>query len=108
MFVQAPTSNPQKDREWNDLDITASGQNYRVLVNGILVNEFFGSRSTVGHIGFQLGRGEVQLRHIRIKDLAPPPTLPAGPTTWTDTKGRSITATFKAVASGNVLLEHFK
>jgi serine/threonine protein kinase len=33
------------------------------------------------------------------------PTLPTGPTTWTDTKGRSITATFKAVASGNVLLD---
>jgi formylglycine-generating enzyme required for sulfatase activity len=32
-------------------------------------------------------------------------TLPTGPTTWTDTKGRSITATFKAVASGNVLLD---
>jgi serine/threonine protein kinase len=33
------------------------------------------------------------------------PALPTGPTTWTDTKGRSITATFKALASGNVLLE---
>jgi len=33
------------------------------------------------------------------------PALPAGSTTWTDTKGRSITATFKAVASGNVLLD---
>jgi serine/threonine protein kinase/formylglycine-generating enzyme required for sulfatase activity len=33
------------------------------------------------------------------------PALPTGPTTWTDTKGRSITATFKAVASGNVLLD---
>jgi len=33
------------------------------------------------------------------------PTLPSGPTTWTDTKGRRITATFKALASGNVLLD---
>jgi hypothetical protein len=31
--------------------------------------------------------------------------LPTGPTTWTDTKGRTITATFKAIASGNVLLD---
>jgi serine/threonine protein kinase/formylglycine-generating enzyme required for sulfatase activity len=31
--------------------------------------------------------------------------LPTGLTTWTDTKGRSITATFKALASGNVLLD---
>ncbi|MDZ4405157.1 bifunctional serine/threonine-protein kinase/formylglycine-generating enzyme family protein [Prosthecobacter sp.] len=34
-----------------------------------------------------------------------PLTLPTGPTTWTDTKGRIITATFKAIASGNVLLD---
>jgi hypothetical protein len=33
------------------------------------------------------------------------PALPSGPTTWTDTKGRRITATFKAIASGNVLLD---
>lgn len=32
-------------------------------------------------------------------------TQPTGPTTWTDTKGRSITATFKTIASGNVLLD---
>ena len=31
--------------------------------------------------------------------------LPTGPTTWTDTKGRRITAIFKALASGNVLLD---
>ena len=35
----------------------------------------------------------------------PTPALPTGPTTWTDTKGRSITATFKTVESGNVLLD---
>lgn len=29
----------------------------------------------------------------------------ASPTTWTDTKGRSLTATFKAIASSNVLLD---
>ncbi|MEZ5384988.1 MAG: SUMF1/EgtB/PvdO family nonheme iron enzyme [Prosthecobacter sp.] len=31
--------------------------------------------------------------------------LPTGPTTWTDTQGRSITATFKNIASDNVLLD---
>lgn len=31
--------------------------------------------------------------------------LPTGPTTWTDTKGRSLTATFKTIAGGNVLLD---
>jgi serine/threonine protein kinase len=31
--------------------------------------------------------------------------LPNGPASWTDTKGRSLQATFKTIASGNVLLE---
>ena len=75
MFVKAPTANPQKDGEWNDLDITATGQSYRVLVNGILVNEYTGGRSTSGYIGLQLGRGTVQIRQLRIKDLAAAPTL---------------------------------
>ncbi len=73
MFVKAPTANPQKDGEWNDLDITATGQSYRVLVNGILVNEYTGGRSTSGYIGLQLGRGTVQIRQLRIKDLSAPP-----------------------------------
>ncbi|MBE2284020.1 MAG: SUMF1/EgtB/PvdO family nonheme iron enzyme [Prosthecobacter sp.] len=34
-----------------------------------------------------------------------PAALSSGQTTWTDTKGRSLTATFKTIASGNVLLE---
>ncbi|HRH96248.1 MAG TPA: SUMF1/EgtB/PvdO family nonheme iron enzyme [Prosthecobacter sp.] len=43
---------------------------------------------------------------IEFLSQPPPPTaLPTGPTSWTDTKGRSITATFKAIASGNVLLD---
>lgn len=35
----------------------------------------------------------------------PAAALPSGPTIWTDTQGRSITATFKAIAGGNVLLD---
>ena len=37
--------------------------------------------------------------------VAAPMTLSTGPTTWTDNMGRNITATFKAVANGNVLLD---
>jgi len=79
MFVKAPTANPQKDGEWNDLDITAAGQSYRVLVNGILVNEYTGDRSTSGYIGLQLGRGIVQIRQLRINDLSAAPTLTIPP-----------------------------
>jgi hypothetical protein len=35
----------------------------------------------------------------------PAVALPPGHATWTDTKDRKITATFKAIASGNVLLD---
>jgi formylglycine-generating enzyme required for sulfatase activity/serine/threonine protein kinase len=113
MFIKPPTARAQKDDDWNDLEITADGQNYRILINGVVVNEFIGNKSTRGHIGLQIGVSTVQYRNIRIKELTPPVppasvvsvTLPTGPTTWTDTKGRSITATFKAIASGNVLLD---
>ncbi len=42
---------------------------------------------------------------VGVASSPPAPALSTGPTTWTDTKGRSITATFKAIASGNVLLD---
>ena len=113
MGVKAPIARAQKDGGWNELEITAIGQKYRVTLNGVLVNDFTGDRSTRGYIGLQLNVATVQYRNIRIKDLvalpvskpAVPVTLPTGPTTWTDTKGRSLTATFKAIASGNVLLD---
>jgi len=106
MGVKAPIARAQKDGEWNELEITAIGQKYRVTLNGVLVNEFTGDRSTRGYIGLQLNVATVQYRNIRIRDLAAPPhASPTGPTTWTDTKGRSITATFKTIASGNVLLD---
>ena len=106
MGVKAPIARAQKEGEWNELEITAIGQRYRVMLNGVLVNDFTGDRSTRGYIGLQLNVATVQYRNIRIKDLtAAPPALPTGPTAWTDTKGRSLTATFKAIASGNVLLD---
>ena len=89
------------------MEITATEQRYRVTVNGVLVNNFTGDRSLSGYIGLQLGRPLVQFRNIRIKELnATSPPLPVtGPTTWTDTKGRSITATFKSIQDSNVLLD---
>ncbi len=55
--------------------------------------------------GFGTYNGGTVFHKAVITPFFPKPALPTGPTTWTDTKGRSITATFKAVASGNVLLD---
>jgi formylglycine-generating enzyme required for sulfatase activity len=61
-----------------------------------------------GSTDFQVFDGGIIIHKATITEFVPQPAspaLPTGPTTWTDTKGRSITATFKAIASGNVLLD---
>jgi formylglycine-generating enzyme required for sulfatase activity/WD40 repeat protein len=60
------------DGNWNRMEITARGQEFRVVVNGVEINRFTGSRALRGYIGLQNhgGRpGEVQFRNIRIKSL---------------------------------------
>lgn len=60
-------------------------------------------------LGVTAGIGGVIIHKATITEFLPqaqtPPSVPTGPSAWTDTKGRSITATFKAIASGNVLLD---
>jgi hypothetical protein len=73
MFVQAPTTAPQQEiGKWNDIEITALGQSYTVSVNGQIVNEFTGKRSTSGFIGLQIGRKGVHFTDIRIRELSSP------------------------------------
>jgi serine/threonine protein kinase/formylglycine-generating enzyme required for sulfatase activity len=55
--------------------------------------------------GFGTYNGGTVFHKAVIVPFFPKPAPPIGPTTWTDTKGRSITATFKAIASGNALLD---
>lgn len=81
MFVQAPSSVPQKMYAWNQMEVTVTGQQYVVKVNGKVVNDFTGDRSTSGFLGLQLGRKGVQFTNIRIKDLSsarPAPVAAAG------------------------------
>lgn len=71
-FTKAPTSVPQKARDWNELEINAVGQHYLIKLNGTLVNDFTGSRQTSGYIGLQnIKVGGVQYRNLRIKELTP-------------------------------------
>ena len=68
--------------QWNELEISAVGQVYRISVNDKLVNEFKGDRDTSGFIGIQNHyTGPVLFRDIRIKELSPSVAQPvASPT----------------------------
>ncbi|MEO6740909.1 MAG: family 16 glycoside hydrolase, partial [Chthoniobacteraceae bacterium] len=80
-LIKAPISEPQKPREWNDLEITAVGQHYLVKVNGTLVNDFTGNLRTSGYIGLQNCKvGGVQYRNVRIRELPPGGSTPASAT----------------------------
>jgi len=60
-------SNPIGD--WNFYEIHAVGQNYRVILNGLEVTDFVGSRSTTGYVGLQDHTGTVTIRNVRIMEL---------------------------------------
>ncbi|MBE2287225.1 MAG: DUF1080 domain-containing protein, partial [Prosthecobacter sp.] len=63
--------------DWNDLEITVTGNRVVVSLNDTVINDFTGLRQPAGFIGLQAHpRGPVQFRNIRIKDLSSPlPTL---------------------------------
>jgi hypothetical protein len=57
--------------EWNQLAITARGQNYSVELNGQAINTFTGDRSPSGMIGLEnhSDADAVDFRNVRIKEL---------------------------------------
>ena len=55
--------------EWNVYEIHAVGQGYRVILNGVEVTDFTGSRSTKGYLGLQNHNGTVTFRNVRIMEL---------------------------------------
>lgn len=68
--VKTPTIDLLRPHDWNDLEITAIGQQYAIRLNGKIVNEFTGSKNTAGYLGLEENAaGPVQFRNIRIKDL---------------------------------------
>ena len=82
--VQRPSAMPrlQPFGAWNDLEVSAIGQQYTVKLNGVVVNEFIGSKRIEGYVGIENHkRGSVEFRNVRIKDLsADPQQLTAAPT----------------------------
>lgn len=65
------TNFPLPIRTWNDLEITAIGQQYTVTLNGQTTARFTGNRNQSGYIALQnLGNtGSAYFRRVRIKDL---------------------------------------
>ena len=71
-----------KANDWNEFEITVTGQHYLVKLNGQTVNDFTGRKNTSGYIGLESNAGgPVQFRNVRIKDLsAAAQQLPIAPT----------------------------
>lgn len=69
------------NRDWNDLEVTVIGQKYTVKLNGVVVNEFLGSKGLEGYVGIENHRlGPVDFRNVRIKELSSnSPAAPAMP-----------------------------
>jgi hypothetical protein len=63
--------------DWNDFEITVTGNRVVVSLNGQVINEHVGLRQPAGFVGLQSHpRGPVQFRNVRIRDLSSPaPTL---------------------------------
>jgi len=69
--LQEPFLKALKPREWNEFEITASGHEFTVKLNGQLVNRFVGNRNLSGYIGLEENSfGPVQFRNVRIKDVS--------------------------------------
>ncbi len=69
---QAATAVPLKPAgEWNEYEITCVGHRYTVRLNGVLVNEYVGSRSLSGHIGVQNHDDQsiVRYRNVRVREM---------------------------------------
>ena len=66
------TDNSEKPLgEWNTMVIEARGRTLKVLVNGDLVNEGFGSTADRGRIAIQAEGAEVEFRRLQIGPLPP-------------------------------------
>ncbi len=119
--VQMPKLNFPPDQEY-ELELRAYGDRLTVLVNGKVEHEATNAALLGQWLAIKNASGPCYFKSLDWRPLdaqgnpkltAPAPstpvvsvTLPAlpNPTTWTDTKGRSITATFKGIEGDKVML----
>jgi|GEM_PF-205704 len=65
--------NENEPGQWNRYDITLSGGDLTLVVNGEKVNEATGLDVVAGKIGLQSEGGEIHFRTVQLIPLAPPP-----------------------------------
>jgi hypothetical protein len=58
-----------KPGEWNRVEVLAQGENYKVWINGTLVNDVNGVDVTAGPIGLQSEGGVVQFRRVTLTPM---------------------------------------
>ena len=69
--VDPAVSLPVRPGEWNEVEVTAIGQNYVVKFKGQEVTEYTGNRALSGYIGLQTMpiNAQMHFRNVRIKEL---------------------------------------
>ena len=69
--VDPAFSLPVRPGEWNEMEVTAIGQNYVVKFKGQEVTEYTGNRALSGYIGLQTMpiNAQMHFRNVRIKEL---------------------------------------
>lgn len=86
---KTPITRALRPDDWNEFEITVTGQDYKVLLNGQLVNQFRGDRALSGFIGIEENPfGSVRFRNIRIQELPGSTTAPV-PNTPGSSEGRA-------------------
>jgi hypothetical protein len=68
--IQSARVDAVKANDWNELEVTVTGQRYVVKLNGQIVNDFIGNKGALGYIGLEENfAGPVQFRNVRVKPL---------------------------------------
>ena len=65
----APSTVINTPNQWNTYDITADGENIRVILNGVTTADVNDDTYSTGPITLQYGAGVVKFRNIRIRAL---------------------------------------
>ena len=61
--------NEQEPGEWNKMEITATGENITVVLNGKQVNEATGCDALAGKVGLQSEGGAIEFRNVLLTPL---------------------------------------
>lgn len=58
--------------EWHTLEVTCVDNTVTVTIDGLVVDTVVGAEPAAGHVGFEIRRGRIETRHLRIAELRYP------------------------------------